>query len=117
MSKAIDSLTSGKTPGSDGITAVILKCRKPALLNKLHKLLCLCWSEGAVLQGMGDATIVTLYKNKGDRSDRKDHHGISLLGTIGKLFVRVVLTDSRFLRKRSTQNHRQGSEQEDPRPI
>ena len=64
LSKAINSLTSGKAPGIDGITAKVLKCGKPALLHRLHRLLCLCWKEGSVPQDMRNA----LYKNKDDRS-------------------------------------------------
>ena len=40
---------------------------------------------------MRDAKIVTLYKNKGDRSDCNNYRGISLLSIVGKAFARVVL--------------------------
>ncbi|KAI0208446.1 hypothetical protein LSAT2_006873, partial [Lamellibrachia satsuma] len=40
---------------------------------------------------MRDATIVTLYKNKGDRSDFNNYRGISLLSIVGKAFARVLL--------------------------
>ena len=40
---------------------------------------------------MRDANVVTLYKNKGDRSDCSNYHGISLLRIVGKVFARVVL--------------------------
>ena len=40
---------------------------------------------------MRDVKIVTLYKNKGDRSDCNNYRGISLLSTVGKAFARVVL--------------------------
>ncbi|KAJ8401347.1 hypothetical protein AAFF_G00385780 [Aldrovandia affinis] len=42
LSKGINNLASGKAPGTDGITAEILKCGKPVLLQELHELLCLC---------------------------------------------------------------------------
>ncbi|KAG6930003.1 hypothetical protein G0U57_004624, partial [Chelydra serpentina] len=35
--------------------------------------------------------IVTLYKNKGDRSDCNNYRGISLLSVVGKVFARVIL--------------------------
>ena len=54
-------------------------------------ILCLCWREGKVPQDMRDANIVTLYKNKGDRSDGNNYSGISLLSIVGKLFIRVAL--------------------------
>jgi len=40
---------------------------------------------------MRDAKIVTLYKNKGDRSDCNNYRGTSLLSIVGKAFARVVL--------------------------
>ena len=41
---------------------------------------------------MRDTKIITLYKNKGDRSDCNNFRGISLLSVVGKAFARVVLT-------------------------
>jgi len=65
---------------------------KPALLEPLHEVLCLCWKEGAVPQDMRDATIITLYKNKGDRLGCNSYGGISLMSIVGKIFARVLLT-------------------------
>ena len=42
---------------------------KTTHLQPLHDTLCQCWNEGGVPQDMRDAKIVTLYQNKGDRSD------------------------------------------------
>ena len=41
LSKAKDTLSSGKAPGNDGISPEVIKCGKPALLEPLHELLCL----------------------------------------------------------------------------
>ena len=92
LMKAIDSLSCGKAPGSDGIPPEIVKAgRKNSLLGHLHGLLLQCWKEGTIPQDMRDAKIVTLYKNKGDRSDCNNYRGISLLSIVGKAFARVVL--------------------------
>ena len=92
LSKAIDCLSRGKAPGKDGIPPEVLKSGKPVLLQHLHELLCLCWEKGHVPQDMRDANIVTLYKNKGDRSDCNNYRGISLLSVVGEsLCPRVVL--------------------------
>ena len=91
LSEALDSLASGKVPGRDGIPAEVLQCCEETLITELHEILCLCWSEGEVPQNMKDANVVTLYKNKGDRSDCKYYLGISLLSIVGKVFVRIVL--------------------------
>ena len=91
LSKAIDSLSCGKAPGCDSVPPEVIKCAKPALLQHLHQLLCLCWNEGTVPQEMRDDTIVTLYKNKGDRSDCNNYRCILLLSIVGKAFARVLL--------------------------
>ncbi|XP_052249602.1 uncharacterized protein LOC127857228 [Dreissena polymorpha] len=84
LAKAIDSL-------SDGIPPEAITCEKTTLLQPLHDLLLLCWEEGAVPQDMRDASIVTLYKNKGDRSDCNKYRGISLLSVVEKVFARLAL--------------------------
>ena len=91
LSKAIDSLAAGKAPGSDGLPPDLIKHCKTALLIPLHELLVKCWEEGAVPQDMRDAKIITLYKNKGERSDCNNYRGISLLSIVGKVYARVVL--------------------------
>jgi len=100
LSKAIDCLACGKAPGSDGIPPEVLKIGKPALIQPLHELLCLCWGQGHIPQDMRDANIVTLYKNKGDRSDCNNYRGISLLSIVGKAFARVVLARLQTLASR-----------------
>ena len=82
LSRASDKLAHGKAIGKDGIPAEVLQCGKPALLNQLHTILYQCWEDGSVPQDMRDANIVTLYKNKGDRSDCNNYIGISLLSIV-----------------------------------
>ena len=100
LEKAINALANGKAPGTDEIPPDVIKQGKSALLPHLHKLLCLCWSEGAVPQDMRNAKIVTLFKNKGDRSDCNNYRGISLLSIVGKVFARVVLGRLQLLAER-----------------
>ena len=78
-----------------------LKHGKHALLHHLHVLLLLCWKEGTVPQDMRYANIVTLYNNKGDRSDCNNYRGISLLRFVGKVFARVALTILQILAERT----------------
>ena len=73
------------------MTAEILKCGKETLLPHLHHLLIQCWNEGTVPQDMQDSNIVTIYKNKGDRSDCNNYRGISMLSIVEKSFARVIL--------------------------
>ena len=84
------SLASGKAPGGDGIPPDLLKHSKTTLLHSLHILLCQCW-QGAVPQDMRDSKIITLFKNKEERSDCNNYSGISLLSVIGKVFAKIIL--------------------------
>uniref|UniRef100_A0A2C9LYF1 Reverse transcriptase domain-containing protein n=1 Tax=Biomphalaria glabrata TaxID=6526 RepID=A0A2C9LYF1_BIOGL len=87
---AIDMLAHGKTPGGDGIPAEVIQAGKHALIKPLHERLSLCWEQGMVPQELKDSNIVTIYKNKGDRSDCNNYRGISLLSIVGKAFARVL---------------------------
>ena len=49
---------------------------------------------------MRDAKIVTLYKNKGERSGCNNYRGISLLSIEGKVFARVILVRLQKLAER-----------------
>lgn len=101
LGKSIDSLASGKASGSDNIPPEVVKIAKESsLLEHLHELLLQCWEEGAVPQDMRDAKIITLYKNKGERSDCNNYRGISLLSIVGKAFARVVLNRLQLLAER-----------------
>ncbi|GFR69876.1 RNA-directed DNA polymerase from mobile element jockey [Elysia marginata] len=92
LTNAIYTLSCGKAPGSGGIPTEIVKLsRENPLLGHLHELLLQSWDEGTLPQDMRDAKIITLYKNKGDRRDCNNYHGISHLSTVGKAFARVVL--------------------------
>ena len=90
LSEAIDRLPSGKDPGTGCIQAEVIKSSKSTLLVPLHKLLTQCWKEGSVPQGMRDANIITVYKNKGGHSNC-NNNGISLINIIGKLFACIIL--------------------------
>ena len=90
IEKAINGLANGKAPVNDAIPPEVIKRGIPILLPHLHELLLLCWREGKVPQDMCDAKIVTLFKNKGDRSDCNNYCGISLLSVVGKVSAGVV---------------------------
>ena len=49
---------------------------------------------------MRDAKIITLYKNKGERSDCNNYRGISLLSIVGKVYARVILSRLQKLAER-----------------
>ena len=87
LSKPIDSLA----PGCDGVSTDLIKHCKTILLLPLYEVLCQCWQEGTVPQDMGDAKIITLYTNKGQRRVCNNYRVISLLSIVGKIFARIFL--------------------------
>ncbi|PFX13771.1 Craniofacial development protein 2 [Stylophora pistillata] len=94
VQKAIKQTSSGKAPGKDGIPAEIYKAARQVTLNAFHSLLCSIWEEEDNPQEFRDATIISLYKNKGSKSDCGNYRGISLLSIAGlhcgKFFKNLV---------------------------
>ena len=89
--KAISQLSSGKAPGSDSIPAEIYTNGGPALVLQILQLFRLIWQQETVPQDLKDASIIHLYKRKGNRQDCNNHRGISLLSIAGKILARILL--------------------------
>nr|VZI38386.1 unnamed protein product [Spirometra erinaceieuropaei] len=89
--RTLQQLSSGKAPGSDAIPAEVYKHGGPQLMDHLTALFQEMWRQGEVLQDFKDATIVHLYKRKGNRQVYDNHRGISLLNIAGKIFARILL--------------------------
>ena len=87
----LGQLSSGKAPGEDGIPAEVYKHGGAAITNRLLEIVSQMWQEGEVVQEFRDASIVHLYKNKGDRTCCDNHRGISLLCIAGKILARLIL--------------------------
>ena len=49
------------------------------------------WSQGKLPQELKDATIIHLYKRKGNRNSCDNHRGISLLSIAGEILARILL--------------------------
>ena len=91
IQKAVHLLSSGKAPGLDSIPAEVYKEGGMALTEKLHQLFQLIWQHDTVPQDFKDASIIHLYKRKGNRQACDNHRGISLLSIAGKILARVLL--------------------------
>ncbi|KAK7091340.1 hypothetical protein V1264_009034 [Littorina saxatilis] len=89
--KAIRLLSSGKAPGSDAIPAEVYKEGGAALTVRLHQLFLLMWELESIPQEFKDASIIHLYKRKGNRQACDNHRGISLLSIAGKILARILL--------------------------
>ena len=80
-----------KSPGGDGIPAEIFKYGVEEILQKLHLVICTIWASETVPQEWKDSLIITLYKNKGDKSQCGNSRGISLLSVAGKILANILL--------------------------
>ena len=89
--RAVNQLSDGKAPGKDAIPAEIFKLGGEALLGKLTELFQSIWKIKRLPQDFKDASIVHLYKRKGNRLLCDNHRGISLLSIAGKVLARVLL--------------------------
>ncbi|BHF82132.1 hypothetical protein SprV_0802526900 [Sparganum proliferum] len=77
--------------GSDAIPAEVYKHGGPQLMGHLTALFQEMWRQGEVPQDFKDATIVHLYKRKGNRQLCDNHRGISLLNIAGKVLPHILL--------------------------
>ena len=91
VSETVKLLSSGKAPGSDAIPAEIYKAGGPPVAEKLTEIFQIMWRKEAILQEFKDATIIHLFKRKGNPQVCDNHQGISLLSIAGKILARVLL--------------------------
>ena len=89
--EAINLLSNGKAPGPDAIPAEVYKAGGHVLVEKLTVLFQSMWNQEAVPQEFKDASIIHLYKRKGNRQSCDNHRGISLLSIAGKILARIIL--------------------------
>ena len=86
--KAIKLLSSGKAPGSDAIPVEIYKAGGTPVAKKVTELFHIMWRKEAK-----DASVIHLFKRKGNPQLCENHRGISLLSIAGnaeKVLARVL---------------------------
>ena len=64
--KAVKQLSSGKAPGADAIPAEVYKAGGLPMAEKLTELFHCMWRKEAIPQEFKDASIIHLYKRKGN---------------------------------------------------
>ena len=89
--KAIQYLSSGKAPGTDAIPAEVYKAGGLPMAEKLTELCQCMWRKEAIPQDFKDASIIHLYKRKGNSQVCDNHRGISLLSIAGKILAKIIL--------------------------
>ncbi|CAI9719175.1 Hypothetical predicted protein [Octopus vulgaris] len=76
VSRAIKKMSTGKAPGSDAIPAEVFKSGGPTMISQLTSLFQSMWDREQLPQDFRDATIVHIYKRKGDRQSCDNHRGL-----------------------------------------
>ena len=89
--KAVQQLSSDKAPGADAIPAEVYKAEELPMVEKLTELFHCMWGMGAIPQEFKDASIIHLYKRKGNLQVCDNHRGISLLSIAGKILAKLLL--------------------------
>ena len=87
MREAVDELQCSKSAGSDGIPPEVFEVGGRTLIENFTEFLCTC----CLPQDLKGARIVHLYKGKGDKSNRDNSRGISLLSIAGKILSNGIL--------------------------
>jgi hypothetical protein len=90
VESAIRSLSTGKSPGMDGIAAEVLKAGGSVIAQQLAALYQKSWLQGTLPQEFKDASVVHLYKRKGAKTACDNHRGISLLSVSGKVLSKII---------------------------
>lgn len=87
----IKQINTGKAPGWDGIPVELLVSGGPNVHYGIHNVFLSVWRGSPVPQDWVDALMVPVYKGKGKKCLCGSYRGISLLGSIGKVFARLLL--------------------------
>ena len=87
--KAIQQLSSGKASGTDAIP--VYKAGGLPMAEKLTDLFQCMWRKEATPQDFKDASIIHLYKRKGNPQVCDNHRGISLSSIAGKILAKKIL--------------------------
>ena len=87
-------MSSGKAPCADAIPAEVYKFIRPGgvpMTEKLTELFQCMWREEAIPQEFNGASIIHLYKRKGNSQVCDNHRDISLLCIAGKILAKILL--------------------------
>ena len=88
--KAIQHLSSGKAPDTDAIPAEVYKPGGLPMAEKLTELFQCMWRKEAIPQDFKDASIIHLYKRKGNPQVCDNNRGFSLLSIAGKILTNLL---------------------------
>ena len=90
VKKVKTNLDSSKTSGPDCIPVVVLKKCEPELSYILAKLFNKCQKETCFPDCWKVSSVVSVFKNVGERSTAKNYRPVTLLSVVSKVFEKLV---------------------------
>ena len=97
VTEAIQQMKNRKAAGKDNLTAEILKARGITTAKWLHEIILDIWTEEVMVEDWTLATLIQLYKGKGDKQMCDNYSGISLLTVTSKIFSRIIMNRIQLL--------------------
>ena len=88
--KVVMNLDLSKASVPDCIPVVVLKIREPELSYILGELFNKCLKESCFPDCWKVSSVVSVFKNVGERSTAKSYHPVSLLSVVSKVFEKLV---------------------------
>ena len=89
---ALSKAKSNKAPGPDGIVSELLQLLDADGEIRLLSLYNEAWRTGVIPKSWNHATVVSIFKGKGDDSDPSSYRPISLLNVTYKVFAAMIQT-------------------------
>ena len=90
VKKIITNFDSSKASGPECIPVVVLKNCEPELSYILAKLFNNCLKESCFPDCWKVSSVVSVFKNVGERSTAKNYHPVSLLSVVSKVFEKLI---------------------------
>jgi hypothetical protein len=103
---AIEMVKSHKFSGFDEIPADLITAGGRTIRSEIHKLNCI-WNKEELSEERKDSIIVPIYK-KGDKADRINYRGMSLLSTAFKILSNILLPNLTPYAQEITLDHQCG---------
>ena len=88
---AVNQINNRKAPGLDRIPVEMLQIGSKNILHAVHDFTVTCWIGIPIPQDWTDGILVSLHKGKGQKSICDHYHGITLLGSVGKVLATLLL--------------------------
>jgi hypothetical protein len=87
---AVGKLKSYKSPGVDQIPAELIQAGRETFRSEIHKLIKLIWNKEKLPHQWNESIVVSIHK-KGDKTDRSNYRGITLLLTSYNILSNILL--------------------------